>query len=68
VFAAAQARGVLVSPGTLHTVSGRGNGLRLTFCAEPERRITEGVKRLAAAIDDVSRRPAPRAGPPISGV
>lgn len=69
VFAAAQARGVLVSPGTLHTVSGAGHGLRLTFCAEPERRITEGVKRLAMAIDDVARRPAPvRAGPPITGV
>jgi DNA-binding transcriptional MocR family regulator len=69
VFVAAQARGVLVSPGTLHTVSGRSQGLRLAFSAEPERRLIEGVRRLVTAIEDVRKRPAPaRTGPAISGV
>lgn len=61
VFAEALRRGVLVSPGTLHGASGRGaNGVRLTFCAEPAERLTEGARRLGEAIGALlsQRRPA----------
>ncbi len=52
-FLAAQRAGVLVTPGTLMTSgeTSRRGGLRLTYCAEPPNRITEGVERLVAVLD-----------------
>ncbi len=54
-FEAAEREGVLVAPSTLNAISGHGGGaaggLRLTFCAEPPRRIQEGAKRLGRALD-----------------
>jgi GntR family transcriptional regulator/MocR family aminotransferase len=60
LFAEAHRRGVLVSPGTLHGVGGRGaHGVRLTFCAEPAARVAEGARRLGEAVAALlSQRPA----------
>lgn len=56
VFAEARRRGVIVTPGTLYSVSERDRGgLRLTFCAEPEDRLALGVRRLGEAIRAVDR-------------
>lgn len=51
-FEAAAKAGVLVTPSTLNSVSGHpeGGGLRLTFCAEPPRRLAEGARRLGRAL------------------
>lgn len=44
-------QGVLVSPSPMWSVSPNAErGLRLTFCAEPPKRIKEGAKRLGKAV------------------
>jgi 2-aminoadipate transaminase len=51
VFDEARRRGVLVSAGPLFQVdSTPAPGLRLAFCAEPEKRLIEGGKRLGEAL------------------
>jgi DNA-binding transcriptional MocR family regulator len=66
VYVAAQRQGVLVSPGMLHTVSGRPrSGIRLTICSEPEDRIVEGVRRLGAALAAVAAMKPGRPESPI---
>lgn len=56
LFQEAQHRGVLISPGSLSSVEGTEHpGIRLTFCNEPPKRLTEGVARLARAIDALTR-------------
>ncbi|MCO5165575.1 MAG: PLP-dependent aminotransferase family protein [Planctomycetes bacterium] len=65
LFDEALRRGVLVGPGSLHLPAGapaRGaHGVRLTFCAEPPERLTEGARRLGEAVRALlARRPAPR--------
>ena len=58
-FEAAAHEGVLVTPSTLNTVSPgpfRTGGLRLTYCAEPARRLAEGARRLGAALHKVLPR------------
>lgn len=55
-FEAAANEGVLVTPSTLNAVSAgpfRTGGLRLTYCAEPARRLAEGARRLGAALHKV---------------
>ncbi len=49
-FSRALDLGVLVSPDALFTVHGQQRGLRLTFCAEPPRRIALGTQRLGEAL------------------
>ena len=68
VFIEAQRRGVLVTPGTISTVSpDEPSGLRLTFCSEPPERLVEGARRLGEALRAVLARPiqtrAPLEGP-----
>ncbi|MEM6991193.1 MAG: PLP-dependent aminotransferase family protein [Myxococcota bacterium] len=67
VFAAALARGVLVSPDVLFTVYGNEPGIRLTFCAESPPRLALGAKRLGQAVGDVMRSRT-RQGPALSAV
>jgi len=51
VFDEARRRGVLVSAGNLFQVdSTPAPGLRLAYCAEPEKRLIEGGKRLGEAL------------------
>lgn len=54
LFAEALRRGVLVGPGSWHVPSGptgaAGRGVRLTFCAEPPERLTEGARRVGQAV------------------
>ena len=60
VFIEAQRRGVLVTPGTISTVSpDEPSGLRLTFCSEPPERLAEGARRLGEALAAVMARPTP---------
>jgi 2-aminoadipate transaminase len=50
-FAEAQRKGVLISPGSLNaTVEAAPPGLRISFCAEPPARLTEGARRLGRAL------------------
>jgi DNA-binding transcriptional MocR family regulator len=59
LFDEAQRQGVLVSPSTLHSATGAGSshgGIRLTFCAEPPDRLTEGAKRLGRALATIAER------------
>jgi DNA-binding transcriptional MocR family regulator len=59
LFDEAQRQGVLVSPSTLHSATGAGSshgGIRLTFCAEPPERLTEGAKRLGRALATIAER------------
>lgn len=59
VFQEALRQGVIVSPGTLHTVErGTAHGLRLTFCFEPPERLREGARCLGRAIAAVEARRA----------
>jgi len=54
VFEAAHRYGVLVSPGSVNSVSGQGAaGVRLAFCTETPERLREGAKRLSRAIEAV---------------
>lgn len=55
VLARANARGVGIVPGSGCTAvpGGQRDGLRLGFCAKPPDEITEGVRRLAAAIREL---------------
>lgn len=70
LFREAVARGVLVSPGSLHAADrSRGaHGVRLTFCYEPPARLAEGARRLGKAIEALlalgpaERRPEPALG------
>lgn len=51
VFEQATKRGVLVAPSNFYEVERRAEpGIRLTFCAEPPKRLAEGGRRLAEAI------------------
>jgi DNA-binding transcriptional MocR family regulator len=51
VFDEARRRGVLVSASPLFQVNSTPvPGLRLAFCAEPEKRLTEAEKRLGQAL------------------
>lgn len=62
VFEEAARRGVLVSPSPFFEVDQRVRpGLRLTFCAEPPKRVAEGGKRLGEAIKSLLRHARPRA-------
>ncbi len=62
VYAEAHARGVLVSPSPMWSVDPHAPpGIRLAFCAEPEGRLVEGVKRLGKAMKTLLAR-APRRG------
>lgn len=68
-FEAAAREGVMVTPSTLNTVSGlpeRG-GLRLTFCAEPPRRLAEGARRLGRALSALALQKGGRAEAPVMG-
>ncbi|MFH1746039.1 MAG: PLP-dependent aminotransferase family protein [Planctomycetota bacterium] len=57
VFEEAQRQGVLISPGTLHSVHVPAKcGLRLTFCAEPPDRLVEGARRLGVALKAILDR------------
>jgi GntR family transcriptional regulator/MocR family aminotransferase len=57
LFQECQAQGVLVSPGTLNTLTpGEARGVRLTFCAEPVPRLVEGARRFARALAAAARR------------
>lgn len=57
VFEEAQRHGVLVSPGTLHSVHQPAScGVRLAFCAEPPERLAEGARRLGAALRAIVAR------------
>jgi DNA-binding transcriptional MocR family regulator len=59
-FAEAQRKGVLISPGSLHaSVEGAGPGIRVTFCAEPPARLTEGGRRLGRALSGLVGRGQP---------
>lgn len=63
VFQEAQRQGVLVTPGTLYTVSAREEaGLRLTYCTEPPERLVEGARRLGRALEILLAR-SPSAEP-----
>lgn len=53
VAEAAKARGVVVVKGADFLVSGGENALRLAYSAVTADRIEEGVRRLAAAVDEV---------------
>src|SRR5262249_9039907 len=50
VFEEASRRGVLVSPSSFFEVQRAGAGVRLTFCAENEKRLAEGGKRLGETL------------------
>jgi 2-aminoadipate transaminase len=57
VFEEAHRRGVLVNPSTVYEVSGGvARGVRLTFCAEPPKRLVEGGRRLGEALTAIARR------------
>ncbi|MFT7621567.1 MAG: DNA-binding transcriptional MocR family regulator [Myxococcota bacterium] len=49
-FQAAQQAGVVVTPGALTSTGSGAGGLRLTYCAEPPRRLAEGARRLGTAL------------------
>jgi len=69
VFDEAQRQGVLVSPGTLHSVYRPSQGgLRLTFCAEPPERLADGAQRLAKAIEIVAARVGTQAAAAVPGM
>ena len=72
VYDAARRAGVIVTPGTLHAVSGRGDGgVRMTYCHEPVERLIEGAKRLGKAICQLMEQPRRHvraASPVIYGV
>lgn len=53
VTAAAAARGVAVVKGSDFLLDGGRHALRLAYSAVPDDRIEEGVRRLAAAVEDV---------------
>lgn len=56
VFEEASRRGVLIAPSTVYEVERRAEpGVRLTFCAEPPKRLAEGGRRLAEAIRALGR-------------
>jgi DNA-binding transcriptional MocR family regulator len=67
-FTTALQHGVLVSPDVLFTVHGRERGLRLTFCAEPPRRISIGAKRLGKALASVLADGGRRSGTALTVV
>jgi len=69
VFLEAQARGVLVTPGTLNSPrAGDARGLRLTWCAEPPERLAEGARRLGAAVRAVLARAGHGGRPTLDGI
>ena len=55
VHDAALREGVLVAPSTLYGPDQHAHGIRMTFCSEPIERLEEGARRLARAIEGVSR-------------
>jgi DNA-binding transcriptional MocR family regulator len=60
VFEQARRKGVLVHPSSLNVVEDRGQGgIRLTFCSEPEPRLTEGARRFGRAMAAASGRERP---------
>jgi len=70
-YEAARLEGVLVSPGSVYTVTADNStlagrtpspaGLRLTYCSEPAERLVEGAHRLGRALKKVlSRREGAR--------
>jgi len=63
----AQARGVIYVSGTAFFVDGQGHEfMRLSFSAPPPDRIEEGVRRLAAAVNDALEAVQASAGPSAS--
>ena len=67
IYEEALRHGVQVSPSPLWTVEARADwGLRLTFCAEPTDRLTEGARRLGKAFRALAARPGGKndGGPP----
>ncbi|APR80213.1 Transcriptional regulator, GntR family domain / Aspartate aminotransferase [Minicystis rosea] len=57
VFEEASRRGVLVGPSPFYEVDARIEpGLRLTFCAEPEKRLAEGGRRLGEAMRALAKQ------------
>lgn len=57
LFQEAARRGVLVSPGSLHSIHPHYSaGIRLTFCAEPEDRLRDGVRLLGEAFYKVRNK------------
>lgn len=57
VFHEARRAGVLVSPSTLHNVTGAGaSGVRLTYCGEAEARLREGGRRLGQVITQLRKQ------------
>jgi 2-aminoadipate transaminase len=55
LFDEASRRGVLVAPSPFYEVERRAEpGVRLTFCAEPPKRLAEGARRLGDAIRTLS--------------
>ena len=68
-YDAARDCGVLVTPGTLHTVGSRcDGGLRLTYCSEPPERLRDGAKRLGKAMAKLGRKRPHSEGTAIDGV
>jgi DNA-binding transcriptional MocR family regulator len=69
LFEQAQRKGVLIHPSTLNAVEERGRGgIRLTFCAEPGERLTEGARRLGRAMAALAERERPgEAAPSLGG-
>jgi GntR family transcriptional regulator/MocR family aminotransferase len=56
VFEAASRKGVLVAPSAFYEVGlGAPQGIRLTFCAEPEKRLVEGGRRLGEALTALAK-------------
>ena len=69
VYEEARRQGVLVTPGTLYSASGRDrHALRLTFCGEKPERLAEGARRLCRAFEQVGagRRRAAAVARPAS--
>jgi DNA-binding transcriptional MocR family regulator len=57
VYDEALRQGVVVTPGTLHSVlPGERAGLRLTYCTEPIDLLAEGARRLGKALTSTLRR------------
>jgi 2-aminoadipate transaminase len=57
IYEEALRQGVQVSPSPLWSVEARADwGLRLTFCAEPSERLTEGARRLGKAFKTLTSR------------
>ena len=57
VFEEAHRHGVLVNPSSVYEVRGRiACGLRLSFCAEPPKRLIEGGRRLGEALSAILKR------------